>query len=71
VSDVGLSYLRELTELEEWLGLCRTQVTDEGIQCLSGLTKLKQLNVRGTSVTEDGARSLQESLPSTMISYGP
>lgn len=71
VTDVGLSYLQELTELDEWFGLCDTHVTDQGIQCLTRLTKLKQLNVRRTNVTSAGVDMLKRSLPSTMISHGP
>jgi hypothetical protein len=71
VSDAGLVHLRDLAELEEWLGLRDTAITDAGLPNLKNLHKLRNLNVIGTGVTEAGAKSIQESMPKAMISLVP
>ncbi len=71
VTDKGLIHLEGLVNLEEWLGLTGTGVTDAGLEHLKGLVKLRNLNLRQTNVTADGARELQRALPKADISYGP
>ncbi len=71
VTDEGLKHLEELTNLEEWLGLCDTEVTDAGLQHFKRMRKLHILNVRRTKVTEDGVKELRRALPKVEISIGP
>jgi hypothetical protein len=70
VTDSGLKHLEGLKDLDEWLGLSGTGVTDKGLVHLKGLSKLRQVNVRLTKVTADGAKELRKSLPKGWVSYG-
>jgi hypothetical protein len=49
------------------LSLWETEITDDGLEHLSGLTGLKILSLDGTQVTEDGVKRLQVSLPNCKI----
>jgi hypothetical protein len=53
VTDVGLEYLKGLTDLQS-LDLTETQVTDAGLVHLKGLTRLQRLYLVGTLVTNAG-----------------
>ena len=47
----------------------QTEVTDNGLAALQSLSKLKQLNLKVTFVTEKGAKALQAALPECEIEY--
>ncbi|HEV2969088.1 MAG TPA: hypothetical protein VGY55_03800 [Pirellulales bacterium] len=53
VTDAGLVYLRDLTQLET-LYLISNNVTDEGLVNLEELRQLKELNLSGTRVGDAG-----------------
>jgi hypothetical protein len=42
-------------------------VTDAGLGHLSGLTRLKYLNLEGTGVTDAGVQDLRKALPTARI----
>jgi len=44
-------------------------VTDAGLLHLAKLTKLHELNLRGTGVTERGVKQIQQALPDCKIDY--
>jgi hypothetical protein len=48
----------------EGLQLADNPVTDRGLEHLRGLTKLKELYIRGTRVTDEGIKKLQAAIPS-------
>jgi Leucine Rich Repeat (LRR) protein len=66
VSDLGLAHLKGLAGLTS-LKLSKTNVTDAGLVHLRGLTYLVYLEVCETRVTHDGARELEQCLPSLTI----
>ena len=49
------------------LHLCRTRVTDTGLMHLKGLTNLRIVDLRGTNVTNAGAKELKRALPRLTI----
>ena len=49
------------------LDLNFTQVTDAGLVHLTGLTKLKDLRLVGTQVTDQGVSELQKTLPNVQV----
>ena len=55
-----------MTQLED-LELSDTQVTDAGLTHLKGLSRLTYLNLKGTKVTIQGIKELQEALPNCDI----
>ena len=55
-----------MTELEA-LGLGGTQITDVGLICLEGFTKLKGLLLADTMVTGAGVAKLEAALPECRI----
>jgi len=57
VGDADLQDVHRLAGLE-FLDLRATQVTDEGVERLMGLTKLKRLELDGTQVTDAGLEHL-------------
>jgi Leucine Rich Repeat (LRR) protein len=59
VTDAGLKYLAEWTELRE-LSLDGTHVTDEGLKHLAGMTKLQRLILSDTKVTDAGMEHLKK-----------
>lgn len=69
VTDAGMENLQGLTNLEDWLGLTDTQMSDEGLKYFKGFKKLKEINLLRTKVTEHGAEELKSSLPNLRISY--
>jgi hypothetical protein len=68
ITDAALEDVGQLVNLEDWLGLTQTGVTDAGLPHLVGLKKAKQINLIGTSVSNEGVRRLREALPRTMVS---
>jgi hypothetical protein len=55
-----------MTDLE-FLHLGSTAISDEGLVHLEPLTKLKELYVTRTAVTQEGVKRLQAKLPNTKI----
>lgn len=66
VSDEGLRYLDDQTELE-YLNLYGTEISDEGLKYLHKMKKLKRLFVWQTGVTDAGIKSLQEKIPGLQV----
>lgn len=59
VNDGGLSFLSGLSLLSELDLTDYTQVTDQGVQQLSNMTRLKKLSLSNTQVTDAGLPSLR------------
>jgi len=53
VTDIGLSYLPSLTDLQQ-LDLAGTRITDAGLAGLSSLAALRNLNLKGDRITNAG-----------------
>jgi hypothetical protein len=70
ITDAAMEDVAQWVNMEEWLGLCHTRVTDDGARRLTTLKKLRNLNFIGTSVTEDCKRWLRAELPKADISVG-
>jgi internalin A len=67
ITNSGLEHLGKMPTLEHLsLSLCRG-VSNSGLLYLRGLYRLKRLDLRGTSVLEDGANQLQRFLPNCAI----
>ena len=49
------------------LGLGRTKITDAGLEYLQRLTKLHELYLWDTKVTDQGVKKLQQALPNCEI----
>ena len=49
------------------LSLEGTNVTDNGLKHLLGLSKLREINIKGTAVTEGGVQYLRESFPGAKV----
>jgi hypothetical protein len=49
------------------LHLGGTQVTDEGLKNLTGLTHLKRISAMGTLVTDDGLNNLKKAIPTLHV----
>jgi len=63
ITNAGMEHLGKMTSLEHLsVTLCRG-VSNSGLLYLRGLYRLKRLDLRGTSVLEDGANQLQRFLP--------
>jgi hypothetical protein len=45
------------------------QVTDAGLEHIKGLTRLRNLSLKDTRVSDEGVKELQEALPNCEISY--
>jgi hypothetical protein len=69
VTDQDLVYLRDMTDMEEWLGLTDNPITDRGLENLVGMKKLRSLNLLRTKATAAGVSKLQAELPNTRISF--
>lgn len=66
ITDSGLVYVSQLDQLEE-LNLALAQVSDEGIEHLRTMKKLRWLSFEGGGPTPSGIAQLQRSLPKTII----
>ena len=49
--------LEGIVNLEDWLGLSDTQITDAAVKYFKNFTKLREINLLRTKVTERGAAS--------------
>jgi hypothetical protein len=49
------------------LDLFSQPVTDKGLQIIEGLPALRDLDIRGTQVTDDGVRRLKMALPQLKV----
>lgn len=61
ITDQGMFYLEQMSNLEE-LTLAETKVTDLSLHYLTNLP-LKDLDIRGTSITSNGVSYLKKSNP--------
>jgi hypothetical protein len=68
LDDAASDDVGQLTNLEEWLGLTHTQVTDTGLPSLARLRKLKILNLIRTKISREAQDELRITLPETDIS---
>ena len=68
-SDAALADIKNLANLKV-LKLTGGNLSDAGLQFLTGLTKLALLDLRDTHVTEAGVGDLQRALPNSKILYG-
>ena len=70
-ADADLRRLAGLQELSDLQHLCLvgSQVSDEGLEYLSGLAELRILDLTDTQVTPEGIKRLQEALPDCKIIY--
>ncbi len=50
-----------------YLDLSETKLTDASVEYLGTLSQLESLDIRGTHITEDGAKLLREALPSCKV----
>ena len=66
IDNDGLRFVAELKELER-LSLMYTDIGDKGLVHLRGLTRLQELRLRGTLVTDAGVAELQKALPNCEI----
>ena len=66
VTDKGAGYLRNLSNIE-LLSLSDTAISDDALQTIRGLNKLKQAHLLGTKATPNGFRELKRALPTTQI----
>lgn len=66
ITDVGLENLEGLTDLNT-LFINDTQVTDAGLGHLKGMTKLRELHLGNTQVTEGGVNELKKALPNCKV----
>lgn len=46
---------------------CCQEISDEAVEPLASLTQLDTLDIRGTSISEEGASRLERALPNTMV----
>jgi hypothetical protein len=61
-----LLLIRDWTKLEE-LRLSGKQVTDAGLPILSAMPSLERLTLRATSISDQGLKNLQQTLPNCEI----
>lgn len=64
----GLTYIAKTPSLES-LFLLSTEVTDEELQVLAVLTKLKGLDIRGSNITQAGIDRLKTAMPNCNIRW--
>lgn len=66
LDDKGVAHLKNLSTLEE-LVLHAPNVTDAALESLTGLTKLRKLQLNGTKTTPEGRAKLAAKLPNAVI----
>lgn len=72
ITDDGLKEIGALPNLERMLWLKDTNITDEGLVHLRGLTKLRCLDIEQTKVTRAGGLRLKKALPGLIVIWaGP
>lgn len=72
VTDDDLGAMRSALELMpnlHQLSLLKTQITDNGLKHLSGLTQVQSIDLRLTHVTQEGAARLQKQLPKCSVNF--
>ena len=69
VGDVGIGYLRRLTNLES-LNLYGTRTTDRGLEHLRALKKLKDLYLTDLKLSAGAVEALKKALPGVAVA-GP
>ncbi|QGQ26455.1 hypothetical protein F1728_28920 [Gimesia benthica] len=64
-SNIDNEFLQEIAKLDKLLTLWidDTKVTNAGLSCLNGMTQLKSLSIRGTTITREGMLQLWKHLP--------
>jgi hypothetical protein len=66
LSFLGVHFLSELKLLER-LSLAGSGATDSSLKSLYGLAGLRELDLSGTKVTDDGIADLQKVLPDCKV----
>lgn len=69
ITSQGLRHLAELTNLETLSLRNASVITDSGLLYLNDLPSLTWLDLTGTSVTDRGARSLQQNHPKLLVRH--
>jgi hypothetical protein len=67
-TDEDAKLLSVFSEMD-WLVLCDTSLTDEGLKHLRGMKKLGRLDVEGTAVTKRGAKELEAAISGLNVFY--
>ena len=67
IDDTALPLVAAMKRLS-FLDLAETEVTDKGLEHLTGMKQLRQLFVGGTQVTAAGAEKFQRSHPTCLVS---
>jgi hypothetical protein len=70
LTNAGVQTIAARCEKLKRLTLRNTGITDEAVKALEQMTYLTELDVRGTKVTEAGARQLKKALPQCRIAWG-
>ncbi|MEO0445236.1 MAG: c-type cytochrome domain-containing protein, partial [Verrucomicrobiota bacterium] len=70
VTDSGLAYLKDLSELTYLNLYGNAKVTDKGLEHLSGLKNLQRLYLWQSGVTPAGAEKLEKAIPGLVINLG-
>jgi hypothetical protein len=58
--DAQLALLRPVQEQVAWLGLGKTQITDDGLEQIKGLKNLRKLHLENTNITDAGLVHLKD-----------
>ena len=69
VTDADLERLIPVLSRVTHLDLSDTQITDAGLQHLTGLIQLQYLYLKRTKVTDEGVKKLQQALPNCQIAH--
>jgi Leucine-rich repeat (LRR) protein len=71
VTDRWLEKLKALPKLEKLTLLGCSRVNDEAIRPLTALPNLRELDVKGSPVTDKGVATLRSAKPKVQVYYGP
>ncbi len=63
IGDDGMDSVAKITTLE-WLHVGKTKITDAGLEKLKSLTKLVELRINNTVVTQEALAKFREAVPS-------